>query len=170
MLILAALLTFCAPSPSASAQAEEGSQGQEAPALTVDVEAHKEVRVRKGEGSAVEKAPPEEAKRGDIIVYTVRYLNDQDSDLEYADIILPVPPGTTFVFASAKVAGTEVTYSTDNGESFQRPPLKLRLKNSDGSKVVKLATAAMITHIRWAFRKAVPPGGKGEFRFKVRVK
>ena len=116
------------------------------------------------------KLSADDAKAGDILVYRILYRNDMPSALKNAVISQPVPPGTVLILGSANGPAAEATYSADDAQTFQRPPLRQRLANPDGSRVVKLATPEMITHIRWAFRRPVPPGAKGELRFKVRMK
>ena len=166
-LLSAALLSTCLP--AASAPTPEKASPEKSP-LTVEIQPYKEVRIRKGGGWAVQKLSADEAKPGDLLIYRVLYRNDGPTPLKGAVITQPVPEGTVLELGGLSQSIAEAAYSTDNGETFQHPPLQQKLANADGSRVVKLATPDMITHIRWTFRRPVAPGAKGELRFKVRLK
>jgi len=166
--LCAALLSACLPALAAGA-AGNGSEPEKS-SLSVELQPYKEVRVKKGGGWAVQKLSADEAKPGDVLIYRVLYRNEGPAPVKSAVLTQPVPQGAVLVFGTLTQSAAEATYSTDGGETFQRPPLKQRLANEDGSRLVKLATPEMITHIRWTFRKPVAPGAKGELRFKVRLK
>jgi uncharacterized repeat protein (TIGR01451 family) len=91
------------------------------------------------------------AAPGEELTYTVDYGNEGTGDATAVAILDKVPVHATYVQGSASGSGMTITYSHDNGSSY------------DGSD------AAPVTHVRYQRGTALPPGQAGSVSFKVRV-
>ncbi len=101
---------------------------------------------------------------GSEVIYTMRYENISDKAAENAVITDPIPANTLYQAGSAAGEGTDITFSVDNGKSFHIPA-ELFVFDASGRKFP--ARTQDYTHIRWAFTKPLPPGGKGEVSFRA---
>jgi len=88
---------------------------------------------------------------GGRLTYTVSYTNAGTVAAESAILIDPVPPPAVFVTGSAAGSGTTIAFSHDGGLTFNP------------------SEAAPVTHVRWAFSAALPPGATGSVSFQVDV-
>jgi uncharacterized repeat protein (TIGR01451 family) len=146
------------------------SLAQQQPRLDLKTAAHKEVKVKK-EGKWVwETMPADRAGRGDILVYTITYLNAGKSPAVDAQIINPVPQGAVLLPESAGGKDADVTCSIDNGATWHKPPVMVRVKNPQGKEVVQPAAVEKYTHVQWVIKKPVPPGQSGQVSFKATVR
>jgi uncharacterized repeat protein (TIGR01451 family) len=97
---------------------------------------------------------------GDAVVYVLSFANSGGKRADDVVITNPVPANLQFVDAD----GAEV--SVDGGKAYGALA-SLRLPAADGS--TRLATAADVTHVRWALAP-VAPGASGQVSFRARVK
>jgi hypothetical protein len=82
----------------------------------------------------------------------------------------PIPKETTYVVGSANGAGSDITFSINNGKDFKKPTLlTYEVKGPDGKSIKKKASPEQYTNVRWVI-STVPPGKGGEVSFKARVK
>ena len=140
------------------------------PRLALNITVEREVSILKEGKRIVERIPAERAEKGDILVYTIEYTNEGKTGAKDASIIDPIPEGTVYILGSAEGDGSEITYSIDGGNLYQRPPVKYRVRKPDGTRQEKIAPANMYTHIKWVIGKTVLPGQSGKVSFKVEVK
>jgi uncharacterized repeat protein (TIGR01451 family) len=91
------------------------------------------------------------ASPGEELTYTINYENIGTGDATSITILEPVPSNTTFVQGSITAGGMTITYSHNNGASY------------DGSD------AAPVTHIRFNRSGALPAGGSGSIIFRVTI-
>ncbi|MBN2061089.1 MAG: DUF11 domain-containing protein [Deltaproteobacteria bacterium] len=145
-------------------------KAQEAPRLDLKTTAEKEVKVKKDGKWMVERVPVEKTGPGDILVFTINYLNRGKTDAVDAAIVNPIPQGVVYVLESAGGKDAEVMCSVDNAVSWHKPPVMIRVKNAEGKEEVKPAPAESYTHVRWTIKKTVPPGQSGRVSFKVSVR
>ncbi len=140
------------------------------PQMSIAVSTSREV-TQTVNGSKVKKlVPATEAASGDTLVYTLSYSNKGNEAATDAVIDNPIPKGTSYIAGSATGAGTEITFSVDDGKSFARPEaLMSEVMLMSGTKVRHPASADEYTHVRWTIRQ-VPPGGSGKVSFSVFVK
>lgn len=103
---------------------------------------------------------------GEIVIYTVRYVNKGDQPAERVVIRNPVPRHMEYVDKSSAGAGTKIEYSVD-GRVFAELE-KLTVRGQDGKD--RPAGPADITVIRWTVGKPVPRGGRGSVSFRAKVK
>ncbi len=142
--------------------------GEGKPNLNVQVEVAREVETIALDGTPrVTLEPAREARRGDVLVYTLRYRNLGDAPARQAVLTDPVPEGTVVVRESVAGEGMEITFSRD-GSAYGAWPREQR-RNPDGTHTWVDAPPSEVKHIRWKLAHAVPPGGSGSATFKVIV-
>lgn len=146
------------------------SGAQQAPQLDLKTTVQKEIKVKKKGKWAVVTVPAEKTGPGDVLVYTIAYLNVGKSPAVDARIVNPVPRGAVLLPESAGGKDADVTCSIDNGASWHKPPLMIRIKNRAGVEEEKPAPAERYTHVQWVIKKPVLPGQSGQVHFKATVK
>lgn len=107
---------------------------------------------------------------GDVIRYTLTGENKSDRPIKDLKLNQPVPQGMAYVMSSAAIspnAGTQITYSIDQGKSFVAQP-QVSVKQADGKVVMKPAPAEAYTNIRWTIGSAV--GAKSTLKATYQVK
>jgi len=107
---------------------------------------------------------------GDTIIYTITYTNNTAEPVTDAIINDPIPAGTLYVPESAKGEGSDITFSIDNGKTFQKPTILYYDVEAGGKKERKVATPDQYTNVRWTLTKTIPPKGTGKVTFRVKVK
>lgn len=142
---------------------------QDEPRLDLQSTVEKEVTLYKDGQTRVERIPVEEAAQGDILVFTVTYVNGGETDAVDAVIVNPVPRGVVYVPESAEGEDTVITCSIDDGLSWHQQPVMTTVKNPDGGEVREPAPADHYTHIRWIIQKPVAPGQSGRVSFRATV-
>jgi uncharacterized repeat protein (TIGR01451 family) len=140
------------------------------PRLELKTTVAKEVKVKKDGKWVVQTIPVEKTTPGDILVYTITYLNSGKSPAVEAEIVDPIPKGLAIIPESAEGKDTEIKASLDNGRSWQKLPATVLIKNQDGTLSAKPAPADRYTHVKWTVKNPVQPGQSGRVSFKVTVK
>jgi len=96
---------------------------------------------------------------GDTLRYTVSSQNTGASPANDLTITQPVPEQMIYKLDTATSKNeAEVTYSTDNGETFVAKPM-IKVVTENGETVEKPAPAEIYTHIRWQFETVAPDAG-----------
>ncbi len=103
---------------------------------------------------------------GDVILYTVAYVNKGDESAENTYITNKIPDHMVYMENSASGLGTEIRYSVDDGQSFDLPH-QLMIHDSEGK--ARLATTKDYTHIRWLFTGLLDPGSEGKVFYRARL-
>ncbi|MDM7925864.1 MAG: choice-of-anchor D domain-containing protein [bacterium] len=88
---------------------------------------------------------------GDELTYTIGYENIGDGNATAVTVLETVPSHTTFITGSVTASGMNVTYSHNNGASYDA------------------SDSAPVTHIRFQRPTALAPAESGEVTFKVRI-
>ena len=88
---------------------------------------------------------------GETLTYTIDFENAGTAEATAITILEPIPSNTTFVPGSISAGGMLITYSHDNGASF------------DGSDT------APVTHIKFQYAAALPAGNSGSITFIVQI-
>jgi uncharacterized repeat protein (TIGR01451 family) len=134
--------------------------------VSISITAEKEVTVNKVKKMVVAK----EINPGDVIHYTVSYINSGDEAATNAVLDDPIPQGTVYIPGTAFGKDTEIAFSIDGGKTFKKPSvLTYEVKLPNGKMEKKVASPEQYTHIRWIIN-TIPAGGKGQVGFQVRVK
>ncbi len=156
MVVLAALLL------SATAFAK--------PVVSVSITAEKEVTVVKDGHKTTRKVAATRIDPGDVIFYTLNYINSGNEAATNAIMDDPIPEGTVYLPGSAFGAGAEITFSIDGGKTFKKPSLlKYEAKLPNGKTEKRVASPEQYTNIRWVINK-IEAGAKGTVGFQVRIK
>lgn len=110
--------------------------------------------------------PADHVVPGDLVIYTVQVRNSGSVRVAVPQFTTPIPEHTSYVADSAVAPGADVSYSVDGGQSFDRPQ-NLRVHGDGG--VLRPATAADYTHIRWTLRHGMKPNSVAYARFRTRL-
>jgi len=139
------------------------------PKIVVSIEQSKEVVETTAGVRTTRMVPAHSAAPGDLVEYTLTYVNQGDEPATDAVIDDPIPRGSTYVANSATGEGAEITFSTDGGKTFA-PAVKLtyEMKLPSGAVEKRVATPAEYTHVRWKLKR-VPAGGSGKVAFRVKL-
>jgi uncharacterized repeat protein (TIGR01451 family) len=140
------------------------------PLVSVSITAEKDVKVVKEGQKITKKVAATRIDPGDVIFYTLNYINSGDEAATGAVMDDPIPMGTTYLPGSAFGAGAEIVFSIDGGRTFKKPSLltyELTLPNGKTEK--RVASPEEYTHIRWVINR-IEPGAKGTVGFQVRIK
>jgi len=140
------------------------------PLVSVSMKAEKEVSVgTKGE-KVTKRVAATNVDPGDVIFYTLHFVNSGDEAANSAVLDDPIPKGTVYLPGSAFGKDAEITFSIDNGNTFKKPSLlTYEVKMPNGKTEKRSASPEEYTHIRWTVR-VIPAGGSGSVGFQVRMK
>jgi len=140
------------------------------PLVSVSITAEKEVTSVKNGQKTTKKIAATKIDAGDVLFYTMNYLNSGNEAATSAVLDDPIPQGTVYIPGSAFGAGAEITFSIDGGKTFKKPSLLIyELKNPNGSMEKRTASPEEYTHIRWVISK-IDAGARGTVGFQVRIK
>jgi uncharacterized repeat protein (TIGR01451 family) len=140
------------------------------PLVSVSITAEKEVTVVKNGQKVIQKVAATNIAPGDVISYTMNYINSGNEAATSVVLDDPIPQGTGYLPGSAFGPGAEISYSIDNGKTFRKPSLLIyELKNPNGSIEKRTASPDDYTNIRWVIAQ-IPAGAKGKVGFQVRIK
>jgi len=117
--------------------------------VKINITAEKEIVVQEDGKDVLKRVKIDTAMPGDVLIYTLDYVNKGDEVA--TDVVLndPVPDGTIYIDGSAFGPGSDITFSIDGGESFNSPSLLIYEIEQAGKKVSRLASPDLYTHIRW---------------------
>ena len=104
---------------------------------------------------------------GDAVIYTLEIRNTGATTVRNPVVTYAVPEHMVYIADSAVGPGTDVSYSTDNGRSFDAPE---SLKITDPNGEARLAKAVDYTHLRWRLNHALKANSVAFVRFRARVK
>ena len=104
---------------------------------------------------------------GEEVIYTIVYTNIGDIPTENFAITNSIPMQMSFREGSAAGISTVITFSVDNGKTYDAPG-KLRDKNPDGT--LRPAVGADYTNICWTFQKPLPQRGTGNVEYRAILK
>lgn len=145
------------------------STAQDGPLLDLKTTIEKETVVIRDGKEVEERMPAGETGPGDVLVFNIDYVNTGNAEAVDAAIINPVPEGVIYILESAGGEDAEVTCSIDDGYSWHRPPVMVRIMNAEGKEETRPAAADQYTHVRWVIKKPVQPGISGRVSFKATV-
>jgi uncharacterized repeat protein (TIGR01451 family) len=124
-----------------------------------------EKKVMNAEGKIeVKRVPAAKVVPGTEVIFSQHYENIGDNTAENALITNPIPGHMVYKAGSASGSGTHITFSVDNGKSYNIPA-KLFVFDASGRKYP--AGPKDYTHIRWAFENPLPSGAKGTVSFRA---
>jgi uncharacterized repeat protein (TIGR01451 family) len=134
--------------------------------VSISMKAEKEVTVNKEKKMVAAK----EVNPGDVIFYTLSYVNSGDETATNAVMDDPIPKGTVYLPGSAFGKDAEITFSIDGGKTFKKPSLlSYEFKLPSGKIEKRSVSPEEYTHVRWTF-KIIPARGSGQVGFQVKMK
>lgn len=140
------------------------------PQMSVTLTTSKEVVEVKNGVRTVTMVPTKAAVSGDVLHYTLTYINKGNEPATNAVIDNPVPKGTVYVANSATGDNSEITFSSDGGKFYALPvKLTYEVKLPSGKTEKRMATPSDYTNIRWKV-KSVAPDASGTVGFSVQIK
>ena len=147
--------------------------GQDAPEATpgerIAVKAIAEVRTRVAHnGREVAKlTPADRVVPGDEVIYTLEIRNTSAMALPPPRVDYPIPQHMRYIENSAVGAGAEVSFSVDEGQTFDRPE---NLKVAGAAGEPRAASADDYTHIRWQLKHILKGNSVAFAHFRAVVK
>jgi uncharacterized repeat protein (TIGR01451 family) len=135
------------------------------PLLSISMKAEKEVVIDK----VTKKIPANTVDSGDVIFYTLSYVNSGNEAATNAVLDDPIPKGTVYLAGSAFGKDADITFSIDGGKTFKKPSLLTYEFKTNGKTEKKTASPEQYSTIRWII-SVVPAKGSGEVGFQVKVK
>ncbi len=133
--------------------------------VSISITAEKEVTVNK----VTKKIAATTINPGDVIFYTLNYINSGDNVATSVVLDDPIPVGTAYLPGTAYGEGADIIFSVD-GKTFKKPSLlTYEIKKRDGSLEKRTASPEEYTHIRWVIPK-IEAGARGNVGFQVRIK
>ena len=105
---------------------------------------------------------------GDRVVFTLKYKNQGTLPANAFRATNPMPEPVQFVSAYEEWAEVSV----DGGKKWGKlSDLSVAAKSADGlTDVIRAAAVEDVTHVRWVFPNAIPPGGEGTLSYRGVVK
>jgi len=104
---------------------------------------------------------------GTEVIYTIKARNTGKQNANSVVVTNPVPKQMTYVDGSAFGAGTDITFSVNDGKRYAKPN-KLTVKDKDGKEIP--ATANDYTNVRWTFNFTLKPGQEAAVWYRAKVK
>ena len=114
----------------------------------------------------VEKQQP---KAGDEIKYDIVASNAGDSPALRLVPVGKIPAGTAYVEGSAKAPKAHPEFSLDGGKTWSAVPT-VKVRQPDGTTVVKKADPSLYTAVRFLTDGAIAPHQTAAYTYEVRVK
>jgi uncharacterized repeat protein (TIGR01451 family) len=112
----------------------------------------------------IKRLPAGKVVPGTEVIFSQRYQNISKETAENAVITNPMPEHMVYAQGSADGSGTRITFSVDNGKSYNIPA-KLFVYDAAGRKYP--ARPKDYTHIRWTFENPLPSGARGAVSFRA---
>ena len=137
-------------------------------AITVTVE-REVVRLDQDGRSVTEREPVDVARPGDVLVYTLRAVNQGVAPALGTRVVDPIPRGTVLLIEQLPAVGAPDRASLDGGRSWQDFPARVQQLDASGRPRVVAAPAEAYTHLRWDLPAPLAPGETHDVMFKVRV-
>ena len=136
--------------------------------LRSSAEVEIEVINEKGE-KEIKRVGAEEAEvyPGDEVIFMTHYRNVGEKPADNVVITNPVPKHMIYVANSAEGKGSNIVFSIDGGEKYDKPS-NLKIRTIDGKE--RAASPADYTHMRWIFKRDLKKGEKGSVSFKAKLK
>ncbi len=107
---------------------------------------------------------------GEVLDWTISNANEGDGAARDYKVVGQIPAGTTLIAGSTSAdGGATVTYSIDQGHSFDAQPTVAE-KQADGTIKRVAAPVALYTQVRYEWADPLVAGGKVAASYQVRVK
>jgi uncharacterized repeat protein (TIGR01451 family) len=142
------------------ARAEEGS-------IELKTVGEKEIRIVDESGEErIKRVPASLVTPGEEVVYSIYASNVGTEPAENVVVTDPIPKNMTYRGGTASGDGTEITFSVDQGKTYDAPE-NLIVLDEDGTP--KQAEPGDYTHIRWHRAGPLAPGETQRLEFRARL-
>lgn len=127
-----------------------------------------EVGANGKEHSSLKKPSEVIVTPGDRVVFTLKYKNQSGVPATGFRATNPMPGPVQFV----GVVEDWAEVSVDGGKNWGKlANLTVKAKSADGlTDIVRAAAVEDVTHVRWVFPSAIPPGGEGTLSYRGVIK
>ena len=140
------------------------------PEIVLSVISEKEVIEKQNGKNIVKHVPAKDIESGQVLIFTLKYSNKGNENAKNVVFDNPIPKETVYEVGSAKGAGSEITFSINDGKSYKKPSmLTYEIKGAGGKTIRKNASPEKYTNVRWII-PGVPPGAGGELSYRARVR
>ena len=126
-----------------------------------------DITVMKDGKKEIKRIPAKKVAPDGEVIYTTTFKNTIDKPISNIMVTNPIPANMLYTADSATGANTVITYSVDNGKTYDAPE-KLTVAGKDGKP--RPAQAADFTHIRWIYKGDLATGKSSDVGFKAKVK
>ncbi len=113
------------------------------------------------------RKPASNVVPGSEVIYTITAHNTGAESASNIVITNPIPTHTVYIKGSAFGSGSEISFSVDGGNHFDKPE-QLTIKDANGN--TRPATEQDYTHIRWVLQFELKSGQKAPVWYRVRIK
>jgi uncharacterized repeat protein (TIGR01451 family) len=138
--------------------------------VTVAIMAEKEVIVSENGKEVTRIVAAKDILPGEVVTYTLNFANSGDEAAKGVEISNRIPAETSYLFGSATEGSGDLTFSIDNGKTFNKPALlNYESPLPNGTREKRVALPEQYTHIRWIIPN-LPAKGQGSVSFKAKVK
>lgn len=126
--------------------------------------------VGKDAAGAETLAPAQEAAPGDVVEYRLSYTNVSPASISGVVVTGPIPDSMSYVADSAFApGGARMEVSVDNGESWEREPVRRLRQNAQGQTVEVIVPASEYTHVRWVGSAPLQPSQSIQYTYRAQV-
>ncbi len=138
------------------------------PLVFIEIQVESErARIAEDGRRLIEREPVREARPGQVLVYTLKAVNQGDGPALDARIEDPVPVGTVLLLDSLDGVSAPTEASLDGGRTWQSFPALVDGEDEPTRPVP--APPEAYTHLRWVLDGSLGPGESRDISFKVRV-
>ena len=140
------------------------------PEVVLSVSSEKEVIEKKNGKNVVKRVSAKDVESGQVLIFSLKYSNKGDEKAKNVVFDNPIPKETVYEIGSATGAGSNITFSINNGKDYKKPSLlTYEVMGPDGKRIRKKASPEQYTHVRWKI-PSIPPGSGGELSYRARVR
>lgn len=139
------------------------------PKIDVQVFSEKQIVETTNGKKVTKRVATDSVAPGNVLYFVLKYRNQGDEKATNVVINNPIPVGTQYVSGSATGHNSRISYSADNGKTFDVPQrLTYETKSANGKTVRKQIPASEYSHVKWVLAE-IAPGGAGQLEFQVKV-
>jgi len=102
-----------------------GANAYAASKVEVSILAEKEITVMEKGKQIIKRVNAENVIQGDVVFYTLSMINQGDEAATNIALVDPIPDNTVYLNGTAFGAGSDISYSVDGGQHYQKPNLLL---------------------------------------------
>ena len=138
--------------------------------ITLEVSSEKEMLQMINGKEIKKRVAAKSVEPGNVLFFVLSYRNAGDEKATKVVFNNPIPENVIYVPGSAGGKKSDISFSIDNGKTFNKPALlTYEIADENGKKIKKQASPEQYTHVRWVVEEILP-GKRGSLEFQVQVK